>query len=426
MYRVLFDFGFVTIHPFYHVVLPLATLIFISMGLSFGASRKMKWPMQLLMAIIFAAIGDTIAYFLFDVIYHNVPYQGQPLSERFPLGTEYPIAIYSYGFMLMVAFIVGTIFLIAEGKREGISSDLILDMMTVIIIGSIVGARLVYFLLKLDEFRPQEIEPGKFIPGAPWWDITRGGLSVHGGILGALILGIIFCKVKKVSFWKMADFTIVAVPMGIFFGRIGCFLNGCCFGIPFDDQANHPWFAIRYPTVKVPEGMPGDPPYPMDGLFRHPAPLYEGLACLALFFWLVHFHRHKARFRGHTFLMFCLWYSIIRFVQEMWRFDKGPEAPGSSVVIGTWITVAQLASIIIGVIALFVMVEINRRISIAERLTAEVEGPAVTAKPVVKKPVKEEFVPEPEVEEEEEEGEEGEADEEDEPSDELDDEEKGR
>jgi phosphatidylglycerol:prolipoprotein diacylglycerol transferase len=319
------------------------------------------------MAIVFAAVGDLIIYFIFDLVYHNVSYEGQPLSERFPIGTEYPIAIYSYGFFLMLAFIFGTIFLIIEGKREKIGSDLILDMMTVVIIGSIIGARLIYFLLKQEEFRPQEIAPGQVIPGAPWWDITRGGLSIHGGILGALILGIFFCKMKKVSFWKMVDFTIVAVPLGIFFGRIGCFLNGCCYGVKFEDQANCPWFAIRYPTVKVPADMPGDPPYPMDGLFRHPAPLYMAIAALLLFFYLVHFRRHKSRFHGHTFLMFALLYSLIRFIQEMYRFDA------SSVVIGEWLTIAQLASIIIGVVALFIILEINRRISIAERLAAEME-----------------------------------------------------
>ncbi len=364
------------------------------MGISFGASRKMKWPLQILLAIVFAAVGDVIVYFLFDLIYNNVQYQGQPLSERFPIGTEYPITIYSYGFMLMLAFIVGTIFLIVEGKRYGYSSDLILDMMTVIIIGSIIGARLVYFLLKQDEFRPQELPGGQVVPGAPWWDITRGGLSIHGGILGALILGIIFAKVKHVSFWKLADFTIVAVPLGIFFGRIGCFLNGCCYGIPFEDQANCPIWAVTYPTYKVPPELAGNPPYPMEGLHRHPAQLYMAIAALALFFYLVHFHRHKSRFPGHTFLMFAFLYSVIRFIQEMYRFDA------SSVVIGSWLTVAQLASIIIGVISLSIMLEINRRMNIAERLTTEMAGERKTKE---MKPIKKGIVMEEEEEEEEEE-----------------------
>jgi phosphatidylglycerol:prolipoprotein diacylglycerol transferase len=377
LYRVLFDFGYVAIHPFNHVVLPLVSLIFLSIGFSFAASRKLKWPLQIIIAIIFAAVGDVIAYFLFDIIYNNVSYQGQPLSERFPAGTEYPIVIYSYGFMLMVAFVVGTIFLILEGKRDGISSDVILDMMTFVIVGSIIGARIVYILLMPEEFKPVEVAPGEFLPAAPWWDITRGGLSIHGGIFGALLLGIIFVKIKRLSFWKMADFTIVAVPLGIFFGRIGCFLNGCCYGVPFENQAAKPWWT-KYPTEAIPANV--TPPYPLDGLCRHPAPLYMAIAALCLFVWLRFFRRNKSLFTGHTFLMFLFWYSAIRFVQEMYRFEA------SSKVIGTWLTYAQLASIIIALLALFIMLEINRRISIAERFAAETVEEAEAAPPEKRAP----------------------------------------
>ncbi len=366
MYRVICNFGQVQIDPFLHVILPLVTLIFLSIGGSFAASRKMKLPMAILVAIIFAAVGDVIAYFLFDVIYNNINYQGMTLAQRFPEGTTYPIIIYSYGFMLMIAFIVGTIYLIYEGKREKTSSDTILDMMTFLIVGSIIGARVIYVLLMWgEEFKPMITDAGETIPGAPWWDITRGGLSIHGGVLGGILAGIIFCKIKKLSFWKMADFTIVALPLGIFFGRIGCYLNGCCHGIQFHEQMNKPWWT-KYPVTPVPESASLEQmPFPIDGAFHHPAPLYMAIAMLAVFFWLRHFRNNNARFAGHTFLMFVFVYSIVRFIQEMYRFEI------SSNVIGSWLTVAQLASIILGLISLAIMLEINRRISIAERLAVE-------------------------------------------------------
>ena len=366
MYRVICNFGQVQIDPFWHVILPLVTLIFLSIGGSFAASRKMKLPMAILAAIIFAAVGDVIAYFLYDVIYSTVNYQGMTLAQRFPEGTTYPIIIYSYGFMLMIAFIFGTIFLIYEGKREKISSDTILDMMTFIIVGSIIGARVIYVLLMWgEEFKPTINDAGVTTPGAPWWDITRGGLSIHGGVLGAILAGIIFSKIKKLSFWKMADFTIVALPLGIFFGRIGCYLNGCCHGIQFEEQMNKS-FLFKYPVTPVPESAGLEQmPFPIDGAFHHPAPLYMAIAMLAVFFWLKHFRNNNARFAGHTFLMFVFIYSIVRFIQEMYRFEI------SSNVIGEWLTVAQLASIILGLISLAIMLEINRRISIAERLSAE-------------------------------------------------------
>lgn len=388
MHRVITNFGHVPIDPFWHVVLPLVTLIFLSIGGSFASSRKMKLPLSILIAIIFAIVGDVIAYFIFEVIYNNVPYGDiGTLADAFPPGTTYPIIIYSYGFMLMIAFIVGTVFLVYEGKREKISSDVVLDLMTFVIVGSIIGARIVYVLLMPEEFRATLSDTGEQIAGAPWWDITRGGLSIHGGVLGALFAGMIFCKLKKLSFWKIADFTILAVPLGIFFGRIGCYLNGCCFGKEFADQVSKPWWT-KYPSNPLPEGI--IPPYPwspdMIQPFRHPAPLYMAGAMLLLFFWLRYFKHNKARFAGHTFLMFILTYSVIRFIQEDARFDV------SSKVIGEWITIAQLASIIIAIISLFIILEINRRISIAERLELEMVG---------EEPVEEKGPPPDEVTEEE-------------------------
>jgi phosphatidylglycerol:prolipoprotein diacylglycerol transferase len=381
LYRVIFNFGYVKIDPYWHIILPLVSLIFLSIGYSFAASRKMKWFPATIVAIIFAAVADVISYFIYNVVYTTVTYQGQTLAQRFPHGTEYPIIIYAYGFMLMLAFVFGTIYLVTEGKREKISSDVILDMMVFIIIGSIIGARIIYILLMPEEFKPIEIAPGQLQPAAPWWDITRGGLSVHGGIMGALLAGIIFCKIRRLSFWKMADFTIVAVPLGIFFGRIGCYLNGCCFGTPFDNQAAASgWWWAKYPTVAVPENT--IPPYPMDGLFRHPAPLYEAFAALAFFFYLRYFYRNKSRFTGHTFLVFVFGYSIIRFLQENYRFDV------SSKVIGTWLTYAQLASLILILISGVIMFEINRRINIAERLTEELTGEEEEEEEEEEEPVK--------------------------------------
>ncbi len=389
MHRVICNFGQVAIDPFWHVVLPLVTLIFLSIGGSYASSRKMKLPTSILIAIIFAVVGNVIAYFIFQIIYQNVQYQGLPLSdpERFGPGTTYPIIIYSYGFMLMIAFIVGTIFLVYEGKKENISSDVVLDMMTFVIVGSIIGARIVYVLLMPEEFIATLSDTGEPIPGAPWWDITRGGLSIHGGILGALLAGMVFCKLKKLSFWKLADFTILALPLGIFFGRIGCYLNGCCFGIKFTEQVGKPWWT-KYPAIPMPENV--IPPYPwsesMIQPFRHPAPLYMAGAMLLLFFWLKYFKHNKVRFAGHTFLMFILTYSVIRFIQEMYRFDA------SSKVIGEWLTIAQLASIIIAIISLFIMLEINRRISIAERLELEMAGeePAEEKRPPPEEVIEEE------------------------------------
>jgi phosphatidylglycerol:prolipoprotein diacylglycerol transferase len=350
--------------PVYCGALVIASLFFIVVGLLITFKEKYRWQNRLVTSVGLAVVGDII---VFLVLYFSRNSPGmQSMVADLP---EYPVTIYSYGSMLQIAEILAVVFIIVEGTRAGIRIGPIIWLLVLGHFTSLLGARLLYIALHIEEFQPYEIpETGMIIPGAAWWDLSRGGLSAHGAMLGGFLAVLIISAIFKLKFLKLADIAAVAAPIFVIVGRIGCFMNGCCYGLPFADQVNAPWFAVRYPTEKIPPDSLMNPPYPMDGLFRHPAPVYMAIGGVFLFFYLWYFWRRKARFPGQTFLMFLFLYSLLRFIQEMYRLGE------SSKVIGGWCTYAQLASIIIAVVAGVIMLEINRRIIIAERLAAEGEG----------------------------------------------------
>src|SRR6266496_4375226 len=107
-----------------------------------------------------------------------------------------PIPIYAYGFMLMLAFLAGTAVALRLARQRGIESENVLDLAAVILVSGIVGARLLYLLLQWSYFRdnPSHI-----------WRLWEGGLSFHGGLVGALIAGAIYCRRRGLSFLRMGD-----------------------------------------------------------------------------------------------------------------------------------------------------------------------------------------------------------------------------
>lgn len=361
MYRILFDFGPLQLDPLY-IVLIVASLLLLAMAQSYASAKKMRLGPAALLSILILVVGDIIVYFLFMAYFRDT------------YGPDYTfphVSIYSYGFMLMLAFVVGTIWLIVQGRRERppVEVDTILDLMVFIIIGSIVGARLIYVVTQWEDYHanaPQILR------------ITEGGLSIHGGILGGLVFGWIYVMAKRLGYWRMVDFAIPGCALGIFIGRIGCFLNGCCYGIRCGSDFP---LGVVYPGAETwtSRGLSPDLASLYDaGLAavgqyaRHPVQLYESFGALLIFWYLMNFRRNKA-FNGHVFLMFVWLYSLLRFVVEFYRFGDPETGEGSSVVLWHFITMAQLASLILGIVALVLMQDLKRRALLARMVS---EGPA--------------------------------------------------
>ena len=374
VYRILIDFGSLQLDPLW-IVMVIVSLLVVAMAQSYASARKMKLIPATILSIVLLIIFNAIVFYVFNANFR----------ERYPSNYTFPhVSIYSYGFMLMISFVIGTVWLISNGKYEKpkIETDTILDLMVFIIIGSIVGARIVYVLTQWKDYQEDK---------ANILRITEGGLSIHGGIIGAMLFGWIYVKAKGLQYWRMVDFSIPAVALGMFFGRIGCFLNGCCYGIKCAD--NFP-LRIKFPNEDywIAHKMPADlaklydsGSAAMGDFFRHPAQLYEAVGALAIFFYLINFRKHKA-FNGHVFLMFVWLYSLLRFFVEFYRFGDPTTGAGSSIVLWHFITMAQFASIILGIVALFLMQDLKRRVVLSKILMEGKAAPEAAGEVKEEKP----------------------------------------
>lgn len=226
-----------------------------------------------------------------------------------------PFTIYSYGMMVAIAFLFGIFIAKREAVRKNIRPDLVYDLGFYLLIGSIIGARIYYILFfGLKDFLA---EPASI------FKVWQGGLAIHGGIFGGIITGIIFSNARKISFWALADLIAPSIILGQAIGRIGCFLNGCCFGIAM---------------MK-----------PLFGMECHPTQIYE-LILDFIGFLLLWNLRKKIKFEGGLFLLYLMTYGVIRMIVSRFRADN-------VYLWNTALTLADLASILMFIIAMILFIK---------------------------------------------------------------------
>lgn len=205
-----------------------------------------------------------------------------------------PLAFRWYGLMYAVSF-VAAIFLIkymATRKRLAMTKDQVSDLVLYCALGVILGGRLGYVLFYNPMF--YATNPSKIL--AVW----EGGMSFHGGFLGVLIAGYLFCRSRGLSYWEVADVAAVPVPVGLGLGRIGNFINGELFGRATDV----PWCMV----------------FPAGGeICRHPSQLYEALLEGGLLFVIVFLLGRADLPRGVTFWSLIGGYGLFRFIVEFFR-----------------------------------------------------------------------------------------------------------
>jgi len=199
-----------------------------------------------------------------------------------------------YGMMYVLGFIASYLLVRYQMKRKefGVTRIEIENLYFYLIIGLMVGARLGYVLfydLKMYLSDPLEI-----------FAIWKGGMSFHGGLIGVLIVGILFSWKNKKSFWKITDLIIVTAPIGLGLGRIGNFINGELYG----RVTQVPWGMI------FPRGGP---------LPRHPSQLYESALEGGVLFVILWFLKDKRIPTGGLLACFLFFYGCFRFVVEFFR-----------------------------------------------------------------------------------------------------------
>lgn len=208
-----------------------------------------------------------------------------------------------YGIMMAVAFFMGLWTASRRARLVNVSSDTITDIVVWLLVGSIAGARFVY----VTTYWKQQFANQPF---SEIFMVQHGGLVYYGGLIGGTISGLAYLRWKKLPVWKIADILAPSIALGSFFGRIGCLLNGCCYGRACD----LPW-AITFTNPQANElsGTPLNEPL-------HPTEIYDGLLNLLLYFGLAWLFRRK-KFDGQIFALYLVGYAICRFIVEFFRGD---------------------------------------------------------------------------------------------------------
>lgn len=159
---------------------------------------------------------------------------------------------------------------------------------------AIIGSRLMFVLTHQELFQ-----------GGPWWKVIafwEGGMVYYGGFYAVIAGSALYCYYREIPFWETLDYLIPYIALGYAIARVGCFLNGCCYG----QVTGAPWGMI-FPTV--------------DNLPRHPTQLYSSFSSLLIFFFLRNLRKQRL-YDGHVFTWFIILYGIYRFTVEFFRVNK--------------------------------------------------------------------------------------------------------
>ncbi len=234
------------------------------------------------------------------------------------------IQVYSYGLLLALAFVFCTLFGINQARKKGINPEDVFDLGVVVTAGAVIGSRLLFVLLNFREYMQ---EPIRILY------IWEGGLSYFGGLALAIIWGIFLCRRRGLPIGTLADIGALVVPLGYALVRIGCLLNGCCYGI----ESDLPW------------AMPVSA---FDDLYRHPTQLYSSLSGLITAAIIWRFRRHRL-FEGFLLFLYGELYVIFRFIIEFFREGERVLGP---------LTPAQLFCIVAAVVIPIVVIIMDRRL----------------------------------------------------------------
>ncbi|MBU5267211.1 prolipoprotein diacylglyceryl transferase [Virgibacillus proomii] len=242
-----------------------------------------------------------------------------------------PLPIYWYGVIIAAGAFLGLILANREANRLGMKKDIMVDLVVFAIPIAIISARIYYVIFEWDRY-----------VGSSWIDIFatwKGGIAIHGALIGSVLTAIVYARVKKVSFWQLVDIAAPSIILGQAIGRWGNFMNQEAHGGPIS-EATYESFHQYLPDFIMNQMC-------IDGIMYHPTFLYESVWNLLVFAFLLLLRRYNP-IRGEIFLSYAITYSIGRFFIEGMRTD-------SLYVLGS-LRQAQVISIVIIVIAVILIV----------------------------------------------------------------------
>ena len=242
-----------------------------------------------------------------------------------------------YGIIIVLGLVLAMWYVLPKMHRFGIDPDKGIDAIIGGVIGGLIGARVYYVAMRWDEYKGNLKEI---------LNTRNGGLAIYGGIIGALIVGLIICKIKKIKMLPMLDITVIGLLIGQGIGRWGNFVNQEAFGTNTDSIFGMTGGRIQATILRQSAYMDGTMQGVSEQYAVHPCFLYESFWCLLGFVVLALWSRRR-KYDGQLLLMYMAWYGGERFIVEGLRTD--------SLMIGN-IRVSQALSAIIFVTSVILQI----------------------------------------------------------------------
>ncbi len=259
------------------------------------------------------------------------------------LDQEVRLPLHTYGLLIATGFLVGIGLAQREARRRGQDPERLADLSFWILVAALVGSRVYFIIVNWRDY----FETGTFLAQTPFGRIPRvlavweGGLVFYGGLIAAALTAWIYLRRHRMDFMAHADTLIPGVAIGHFFGRLGCFSAGCCWGEVASNQGL-PWLAHFPPQSLAFQTFAGRPdpsqylaPDHLHTLALHPTQLYESFGELGLFLLLVLVVRPRKAFHGQVLATWLMLYAILRSVVESYRGDV-ERGMIMGLGVGTW------------------------------------------------------------------------------------------
>lgn len=318
----------------------LLLLLWIAVGVKelYDAYRQTgKWRMP--------DAGSVALWFVVAIVISQAPVIGSRFAPKgFPL--------FGYGAMLLIGLVCSVGLALKRALREGFSGEIIMDLAVWLFLAGIVGGRMFYLIQHGDRaFANKKTIPEILLAVV---NLSEGGLVLFGAMIGGAIAHFAFCHVRQLPALQLADIITPSIFIGVGFGRIGCLLNGCCFG----DICELPW-GIVFPAESVPTetligrgflspDAPHSPPL-------HPTQVYSAIDGFLIALLTLWYHRYRRR-PGDVLGLALLVTPVTRFLIEFVRGDEFGQW-------GTSLTISQLMSLSIFAVALGFQVYLSQTAS---------------------------------------------------------------
>ena len=278
----------------------------------------------------------------------------------------------AYFVMLMAAFAACTWFGVRWAKQEKLDHEVVIDLSLASIITGVAGSRLAHVLFDgffmdyvhlctdyhlVDWHITQAQCASEWVQGSwdaagnvchptqqdcwAWIRFWQGGLTWYGGVILATLYAMYFLKKEKFPRLKALDMGGLVLPLGLFFGRLGCWFGGCCFG-----QRTDAWYGVTFPAWspaseaqwrlnELPDASYGSHPV-------IPTQLLEAGGCLAIAAFVIYYLHPRKRFDGQIFCISTAMYAVLRFALEFIRADD--RGGGGGLTTSQWIGVVLLVA----------------------------------------------------------------------------------